>query len=130
MFAAFLLACVGGEKGHDSAEPVTFERIEAEIAWSVMCIFSCHGIGVGGLLLDGVTDYARLVGVPSTQLPDRLLVEPGQPESSYLYQKIRGDEDIEGGRMPNDLGLSDDKMALIMIGSLRELKSYPNFMIN
>lgn len=44
--------------------------------------------------LDGLhrcgTAYAHLVGVPSAELSDRLLVAPGAPDLSWLVQKLDG----------------------------------------
>lgn len=56
----------------------------------------CHGaLGpYAGLTLgpraevSGTEVWDRLVGVPSAQLPTMSLVEPGQPEQSFLYLKM------------------------------------------
>jgi hypothetical protein len=54
---------------------------------------SCHG-GTSpkqGLALDTVDNlFATAVGKSSTQTTDRLLVSPGQPERSYLLDKLLG----------------------------------------
>lgn len=53
----------------------------------------------GDLTLLGEGVYERLLQ-PSTQLPDMRLIEPGDPDNSYLYLKLIGDERIEGLTMP------------------------------
>jgi hypothetical protein len=44
--------------------------------------------------------YAATVNRRSTQIAARDLVEPGDPDASYLVQKIRGDAGIGGVLMP------------------------------
>ncbi len=61
---------------------------------------SCHGGNPPAnapLSLDPERSYAELVGVPSSQLPTMSLVEPGDPERSYLVLKLRGTAAAAGG---------------------------------
>lgn len=44
--------------------------------------------------------YDALVGVPSGQCGDRMLVEPGEPGASYLLDKVRGVDLCAGTKMP------------------------------
>jgi hypothetical protein len=63
----------------------------------------CHAgpTPAGGLNLS--TDaYSALVNKPSTRKPGAILVVPGDPESSYLYQKLEGSPGIVGLRMPRN----------------------------
>ncbi|MCA9653707.1 MAG: hypothetical protein KC501_27560 [Myxococcales bacterium] len=53
----------------------------------------------GGLTLLGDGVYERLLE-PSVQLADMPLITPGDPDNSYLYLKLIGDERIVGTRMP------------------------------
>jgi len=55
----------------------------------------------GGLNLAG-DPYSALVGKPSVGKPGAILVIPGDPESSYLYQKLEGTAGIAGLRMPRN----------------------------
>ena len=62
----------------------------------------CH-IGAGapeGLQLDAAHSYNLLVGVPSAEQPAFLRVKPGDPDNSYMVQKIEGLSSISGGQMP------------------------------
>ncbi|MDP6932290.1 MAG: hypothetical protein QGG40_05205 [Myxococcota bacterium] len=61
---------------------------------------SCHGGGAGSLTLDGVSDHENLVGVESAQLEGAVLVVAGDPDSSYLVQKLEDAAGIEGDPMP------------------------------
>jgi hypothetical protein len=51
------------------------------------------------LRLDEGVSYALLVNAPSTEVPSLLRVNPGDPSSSYLMQKLEGTAQV-GGRMP------------------------------
>jgi hypothetical protein len=63
-------------------------------------IANCHvSDGAGGLNLEAVRAFAELVGVPSTQVDD-LLVVPGDPARSYLFEKVDADQPRVGDRMP------------------------------
>ena len=44
---------------------------------------------------------------PSTQNPDMQLIEPGEPENSYIWLKLTGHDDIEGDQMPIDGGTGE-----------------------
>src|SRR4029077_16255192 len=53
-----------------------------------------------GLQLDAGHSYNLLVGVPSAEQPNFLRVKAGDPDLSYMVQKIEGLASISGGRMP------------------------------
>jgi hypothetical protein len=62
----------------------------------------CH-IGAGapqGLQLDAQHSYALLVGVPSSEESGVLRVKPGDPDHSYLIEKLEGASGIVGAQMP------------------------------
>jgi hypothetical protein len=75
----------------------------------------CH-VGASapqGLRLDAASSYASLVGVPSSQVPTLLRVEPGNPDRSYLIQKLEGRAAV-GDRMPlGQPALPDATIAVI-----------------
>jgi hypothetical protein len=51
---------------------------------------------------------ASTVGVPSRERPDLALVDPGHPETSYLFLKIAaGPPTTSGERMPKGATLTD-----------------------
>jgi hypothetical protein len=65
---------------------------------------NCTGCHVGpnaptGLRLDAGNSFALLVNVASQQVPTLLRVKPGDPDNSYLVQKLNGTAAV-GGRMP------------------------------
>ena len=68
-----------------------------------------------GLQLSEGVSFDALVGVPSTQQEDVLLVNPGNADESYLVQKIRGDAGITGARMPfGGPVLSDSQISTVV----------------
>lgn len=62
----------------------------------------CHAgaIPAGELDLSPGAARAELVGVASMQIPGRDRVVPGDPDASYLVQKIEGTAGISGQPMP------------------------------
>ena len=110
--AVVVAACTGSGEGLDAngnpitpgggGEPLTpdFKSIQDNV-FTPICT-KCH-IGAGapeGLQLDEAHSYALLVGVPSTEQPNVLRIKAGDPDSSYLVQKIEGVPSISGVRMP------------------------------
>lgn len=78
-----------------------FNSIQQNIFTPTCAISGCH-IGAAapqGLRLDEANSFALLVGTPSTQVPGLLRVNPGNPDLSYLIQKLEG-TGAAGGRMP------------------------------
>jgi hypothetical protein len=52
-----------------------------------------------GLRLDAASAYAMLVNAPSAEVPSLNRVTPGDPDNSYLIQKLEGRAAV-GGQMP------------------------------
>ncbi len=88
----------------------TFSSIQKEIfettdlAGRSSCV-TCHTNQgrnpTGGLNLFGAP-YDALVNVPSRGRPDLKLVVPGDPDGSYLVQKLEGAPGIAGVQMPRN----------------------------
>ena len=81
----------------------TFSAIQRNILDTKCALSGCH-VG-GSTQLPGVLDLREgvacqnLVNVPSIEKPEFDRIEPGQPDSSYLFLKIVG-TNIVGQRMP------------------------------
>lgn len=103
-----LTNCAGDGTGLDAnGRPIAetpvanndFQEIQNTI-FTPICT-TCH-IGGGaplGLRLDEGNSYATLVNVSSAEVPGTLRVNPGNPNASYLVQKIEGTAAV-GARMP------------------------------
>jgi methionine-rich copper-binding protein CopC len=115
--AMLLLGCAAGCAGNgdglnSNGEPLTpgggtsttvtadFQSIQDNV-FTPICS-KCH-IGASapeGLQLDAAHSYNLLVGVPSTEQPSVLRVDPGSPANSYMIRKIMDTPGISGAQMP------------------------------
>ncbi len=80
----------------------TLTQVQAMI-FTQSCAFSgCHGGGspAQGMSLVAGQAHSNIVGVASNEQPGLNRIEPGSPETSYLYLKVIGDSSISGSRMP------------------------------
>ena len=79
----------------------TFSQVQDLVFTPSCASVSCHkgSSSQYGLDLSSGTAYTNLVGVPSGQMPTLNLVTHGNPNQSYLVQKIEGTAEI-GDRMP------------------------------
>ena len=87
----------------------TFASVQSQIfettdsAGRVACT-NCHtNIGrtpSGGMNLVHDLAYDQIVNVPSARKPGAMRIIPGDPENSYLVQKLEGRPGIVGLRMP------------------------------
>ncbi|HWG75755.1 MAG TPA: hypothetical protein VN660_03075 [Steroidobacteraceae bacterium] len=94
---------VSGASGTGGTIPLSadFDSIQANV-FTPICS-ACH-IGASapqGLILDAQHSYSLLVNVPSTEEPGIPRIDPGNPDNSYLIQKIEGHAAV-GGQMPLD----------------------------
>lgn len=102
----------------DASVPVVTVRlsdVERRLFATSCSTFSvCHGDGSPqkGMSLVAPT-YATLVSQPSTEVPTRLRVVPGDPARSYLFEKISTDTPASGKRMPPDQPLDPAAIALV-----------------
>jgi len=106
---AALGACAGNGEGLDAnGQPIQgpapppqddFTQIQNTI-FTPICT-ACHAGANApvGLRLDEGNSLALLVGVASVEVPALLRVSPGNPDASYLVQKIEGTAAV-GERMP------------------------------
>ena len=106
-----LFACGGGGGGGGGMGPPppippppdfgpVFSEIQASVFTPTCATSGCHSGANAplGLRLDATSSFGLLVGVSSGQTPAVLRVAPGDPDNSYLIQKLEGT--AAGGRMP------------------------------
>lgn len=87
-----------GEDDSGTLQP-TFQSIQDNV-FTPICT-GCHA-GAGapvGLRLDAGSSYALLVNAASAEVPSLQRVTPGNPDASYLIQKLEGTAAV-GSRMP------------------------------
>lgn len=118
--AASFSACYRGPADTGATDSAalapTFTRVQAEI-YAPSCAFSsCHGGGSaeGGLDLSEELAYERTVNVNSTTYTSRILIVPGDPTNSYLFQRCAAVEDA-GPPMPYGFvdGLAAEPLQLL-----------------
>ncbi len=108
--SVLVAACAGNGEGldengrpaeQDDGEGLTseFTSIQANVL-TPLCT-TCHSGAAAplGLRLNEGVSYALLVNAPSTEVPSLLRVDPGNPDNSYLIQKLEGTAAV-GARMP------------------------------
>lgn len=86
------------EENPDTLQP-TFQSIQDHV-FTPVCT-GCHAGAAAplGLRLDEGASYALLVNAPSVEVPALQRVQPGNPDASYLIQKLEGTAAV-GSRMP------------------------------
>lgn len=97
-------------------EGATWDDVYTKVVSTACSSGYCHGGGAGGWSAkDKDGTYAQLVGPSSTQCSGLARVEPGQPEKSALYLKVRGmfTPQCRGNRMPSAMGLPADQIELV-----------------
>jgi hypothetical protein len=108
-----IAACAGNGNGLDangqplaagssgSLPPLSadFASIQANIFTPICSVCHIGGGAPEGLRLDAADSFNLLVGVPSTEVPSLLRVKPGDPNNSYIIQKLEGHAAV-GAQMP------------------------------
>ncbi|MEO1574644.1 MAG: hypothetical protein AAFU65_06745, partial [Pseudomonadota bacterium] len=85
--------------GPPPALAATFESLQANVFTPNCTVCHAGAAAPVGLKLDAGNSFDSLVGVASVQVPGLLRVAPGDPDNSYLIQKIEGTAAV-GAQMP------------------------------
>ncbi len=107
VICVLLAACGSGDGfvgsgGASGPLAPNFDSIQANI-FEPLCEHCHAGANApAGLRLDAANSYALLVGIASVERSNILRVAPGDPNTSYLIQKLEGTAAI-GERMPAGL---------------------------
>src|ERR1700748_1139471 len=83
----------------DIALSADFQSIQDNVFTPICSVCHVGGGAPMGLRLDAANSYSLLVGVASTEVPSILRVKPGDPDNSYIIQKLEGHAAV-GARMP------------------------------
>jgi hypothetical protein len=101
--------------GAQGGGPLTadFDSIQAHVFTPICTVCHAGANAPHGLRLDATNSYDLLVGVPSVEVPSLFRVKAGDPDLSYLIQKLEGHAAV-GARMPfGGPYLSSDVIAVI-----------------
>jgi hypothetical protein len=119
LFAAAALVCAAGCGEGEASEPIApmLSAIQAKIFTPNCASFSsCHG---GAAPQEGMSLQApaagAIVGVASTEVPTLMRVAPGDPDASYLLEKLERAMPTVGVRMPPDQPLAANKIEAIRL---------------
>ena len=105
----FIAGCAGNGMGLDSnGNPISgqpgpllpeLQSIQEHV-FTPICT-ACHSGAAAplGFQLDANSSYAMLVNAPSVEVPALMRVSPGNPDQSYIIQKLEGHAAV-GGQMP------------------------------
>jgi hypothetical protein len=90
----------GGSSSGGGTVTADFQSIQENV-FTPICS-PCHSGATApeGETLDAALSYNSIVGVPSTEIPTLDRIKPGDPDNSYLVQKIEGAATIVGAQMP------------------------------
>jgi hypothetical protein len=103
---------VPGGQGN-GALTADFDSIQAHVFTPICTVCHAGADAPHGLRLDVANSYNLLVSVPSVEVPSLFRVKPGDPDSSYVIQKLEGHAAV-GARMPfGGPYLSSDVIAVI-----------------
>ena len=127
-----IAACAGNGEGLDAngrplgsgdtpPPPLSadFASIQANVFTPICSVCHVGGSAPQGLRLDADNSYNLLVGVPSTEVPSVLRVEPGDPDSSYIIQKLEGHAAV-GAQMPFGCPTSQPCLPTTTIAFIRQ----------
>src|SRR5438132_8522933 len=98
-----LAACGGGGNAPPAGLQPTLASIQDNVFTVTCAVPGCHG-GAGaqqGLRLDPGFSAGNLINVPSPRNPNLIRVVPGDPDASFLIQKLQGTDGLLGDRMPD-----------------------------
>src|ERR1700733_7578362 len=130
--ALFIAACAGNGQGLDangrplapgdsSTLPLSddFDALQENIFTPICSVCHVGASAPQGLRLDAAHSYNLFVGGPSTEVPAILRVKPGDPDNSYIIQKLEGHAAV-GAQMPFGCPASQPCLSTSTIAFVRE----------
>ncbi len=109
----------GGASSSGSGGGVAFQTIQDQV-FTPICAQCHHGAGApeGMQLTDGQA-YNMIVNVSSQEQPALKRIAPGDPDNSYLVQKIMGTAAV-GSQMPDGCPLTQPCLDAATIAMIRQ----------
>lgn len=113
--ASLFGACDGGEDDGGEAPP-TFTEVHERVL-QTSCVFStCHKSGpspAGEMTLERDVAHANLVEVASPVVAGKIRVVAGDPDASYVMEKLTESMPASGDVMPPDAPLEAERIELV-----------------
>jgi hypothetical protein len=133
LVSLILAACAGNGDGLDangrplvpgssgSLPPLSadFDSIQANIFTPICSVCHIGGGAPEGLRLDAANSFNLLVGVPSTEVPSLQRVKPGDPDNSYIIQKLENHAAV-GAQMPDGCPSTQPCLSTSTIAFIRQ----------
>jgi hypothetical protein len=110
---------VPGDSGSLPPLSADLDSIQANIFTPICSVCHIGGGAPEGLRLDAADSFNLLVGVPSTEVPSLLRVKPGDPDNSYIIQKLEGHAAV-GAQMPDGCPTSQPCLTTSTIAFIRQ----------
>jgi hypothetical protein len=109
---ALALGSVSCGPGEEEIPP-TFTNVQSQV-FNLSCVFSaCHtGAAPAAEMGLNMGAYEDIVNVASMQVPAKVRVKPGDPDGSYLMDKLLGKQTV-GEPMPQGGMLEEQRLDLI-----------------
>lgn len=108
-----LAAC---ESSEPSGLPPTLDELHERVLAPSCTFATCHGSGpspAGALSLERDVAHASLVDAPSSMVSDAILVVPGDPDASYMMEKLTATSPAVGESMPPAAPLEAERIELV-----------------
>jgi hypothetical protein len=110
---------VPGDSGSLPPLSADLDSIQANIFTPICSVCHVGGGAPEGLRLDAADSFNLLVGMPSTEVPSLLRVKPGDPDNSYIIQKLEGHAAV-GAQMPDGCPTSQPCLTTSTIAFIRQ----------
>jgi hypothetical protein len=97
----------------DTSTGITYSQVRDEVFVPSCGFGGCHGTGAGGLTLTLDTPPSALINVLASGMPNRPYVVPGEPDNSYIVQKMEGTAGIAGSIMPTTGIVEPERVTMV-----------------
>jgi hypothetical protein len=116
ILVSWLTLATACDEAEPQDAPPTFTELHERVL-QPSCVFAtCHqkGASAAGMMpLDRDVAHASLVDAAAVGAPGRIRVIPGDPEQSYVIEKITSPTPTAGEQMPPDAPLEAERVELI-----------------
>lgn len=112
----WLTSTAACDSGDPADEPPTFTEVHERVLQTGCVFATCHQAGAssaGMMSLERDEAHANLVDVPAAAAPGKIRVVPGDPDASYVIEKLTNAMPTAGEQMPPDAPLEDDRVELV-----------------
>jgi hypothetical protein len=113
---AWLTLTAACDDGEQTDAPPTFTEVHERVLQTGCVFVTCHKSGAsaaGMMALDRDVAHANLVDVPAAMAPGKIRVVPGDPDASYVMEKLTNPMPTVGEQMPPDAPLEQERIDLV-----------------